>query len=224
MSGRVMLRMAPFVVLAVSATGCATKGKQRITMLEETNRNLTERVNFAQAELNEANREREGLDGRLLAALDEVSALQAQLAERPLQEEAAAGWTAVPGGAMIAIEGSILFAPGKVTLREEARRALDAIASTAQGEYADRDIFVFGHTDDRPIKKSGWTDNYQLSTERSLAVVRYLRDRGISPARLVTCGCGEHRPRVSNASDANRKGNRRVEIFAIDPQLLTALR
>ena len=31
-------------------------------------------------------------------------------------------------------------------------------------------------------------------------------------------GAGEHRPRVPNSGDSNRSMNRRVEIFALDPQ------
>jgi chemotaxis protein MotB len=122
---------------------------------------------------------------------------------------------------MIAIEENILFAPGKVTLRDEARKTLDAIVSTLEGEYGSKDIMVFGHTDDRPIKKSGWADNWQLSTERGLAVVRYLREHGVAAERLVAAGCGEYRPRVPNTTEPNRLSNRRVEIFAIDAQART---
>ena len=33
-------------------------------------------------------------------------------------------------------------------------------------QYGDHDIYVFGHTDDMPIRKSGWKDNYELSAQR----------------------------------------------------------
>jgi chemotaxis protein MotB len=186
--------------------------------LEERNRQLNNQLNRARADLDAATRDRAALDQRLAAAIRDVDSLRAQLSDRPEPEAAPAGWTAVPGGGMIAIEESILFAPGKVTLREEARRTLDGIVSTIEGEYAGKDIMVFGHTDDRPIKKSGWADNWQLSTERALAVVRYLREHGVSAARLVAAGCGENRPRVENNTEPNRLANRRVEIFAIDAQ------
>jgi chemotaxis protein MotB len=165
--------------------------------------------------------ERNALNQRLLAAMNDVESLRAQLASAPAPEPAPAGWTAVPGGGMIAIEDNVLFAPGKVTLRPEAKRTLDSIVSTLKSEYADKDIVIFGHTDDRPIKKSGWDDNWQLSSERALAVTRHLQQHGIESHRLVSAGCGEYRPRVVNDSDPNRTRNRRVEIFAIDPQALT---
>ena len=210
------------LALTVLTGGCANDMKARITMLEEANTNLTEQLNYSRGELDAAYREREDLTGRLAEAARELDDLHAQLARGPEPEPTAQGWTAVPGGAMIAIEGSVLFAPGQASLRKDSRRTLDAVASTLQGEYGGKDILVFGHTDDQPIRKSGWTDNWQLSTERSLAVVRHLSDQGITISRLVACGCGEHRPRVPNTSPANRAKNRRVEIFAIEPQTHTA--
>ena len=205
------------VLAALVTTGCATNERQRITMLEQTNQNLTDRLNGAQGNLDAATRDRDALNGRLLAAIDEVNQLRLALEQRPITEEPAApGWTSVPGGAMIAIEGNVLFSPGKVEIRDEARRALDAIASTIQGQYADKDILIIGHTDNHPIKKSGWKDNYQLSTERSLSVARYLVGHAVSPDRVIAGGCGEHRPRTDNNSMSTRAANRRVEIFAID--------
>ena len=207
------------VGLALAASGCAGKQqKNRIGLLEDTNRNLTAELNRAKGELNAANRARENCDQALLAARQQADDLRDQLANLPVPEEAAPGWTAVPGGAMIAIEGSVLFEPGKNVLRSDARQTLDAIVSTVQGEYADKDILVFGHTDSTPIKKSGWDDNWQLSAERALAVVRHLSSHGVASSRLVACGCGEHRPRSPNDSMSGKARNRRVEIFAIDPQ------
>ena len=218
MSTKAILRTGPALLFLIAASGCTNKQmEERISLLEDTNRNLTAQLNRTVGEVDAVNRDREGLNQRLLAAQREAGDLRNQLANMPIPEETAPGWTAVPGGAMIAIEGSVLFAPGRVIVRDKARRTLDGIISTIQGEYGDKDILVFGHTDDQPIKKSGWHDNWQLSTERSLAVVRYMADRGVSASRLVGCGCGEHRTRVPNSSQANRAKNRRVEIFAIEP-------
>ena len=219
---QVTLRTGAVLSLIIIAGGCANKKmEERICLLEDTNRNLTGQLNRAMGELDAMNRERVGLDRQMLAARQEADDLRNQLANMPVPEETAPGWTAVPGGAMIAIEGSVLFAPGKVVLRDQARRTLDGIVSTIQGEYGDKDILVFGHTDDQPIKKSGWHDNWQLSTERALSVVRYLTSRGVAPNRVAASGCGEYRPLVPNNSAGNRSKNRRVEIFAIDPQAQT---
>ena len=219
MSRQMIRWLGPMCLVALAMSGCVdTKTKERITLLEDTNRDLVARLNEAMMQRDQLGRDRNALDGRLLASQQEINRLREELANQPIPVDTAPGWTAVPGGAMIAIEGSVLFAPGKVALRAESLRTLDGIVSTIQGEYAGKDILVFGHTDNQPIVKSGWQDNWQLSSERALAVVRHMVSRGVSTGRLVACGCGEHRPVAPNDSGPNRARNRRVEIFAIDPQ------
>jgi len=211
----------PTAFLLLSAFGCASTGKPSAAEMEDRNQKLAAQLNKARSDFDAERRARSELDQRLAAAIRDVDDLRAQMNNMPAAQPAPAGWTAVPGGGMIAIEENILFPPGKIALRDEARKTLDAIVSTLEGEYSGKDIMVFGHTDDRPIKKSGWADNWQLSTERSLAVVRYLREHGVGADRLVAAGCGENRPRVPNNSEPNRLSNRRVEIFAIDAQAQT---
>jgi len=186
-----------------------------MALLEETNSHLTARLNMANNELSKVRQDQEYLDRRLHASMNEAQGLREQLAMQSDMQVAAPGWTTVPGGAMIAIEGDVLFAPGKAVLQTQAKRSLDSIVSVVQGEYHDRDLLVLGHTDDQPILKSGWKDNAQLSAERSLAVVRYLRAQGVDPARLMAAGCGEHRPRVAGTSASDRAANRRVEFYAL---------
>jgi len=209
-----------FALAAMFAmTGCATTNKKtELDIAHERNQELAGRLNRAYADLESAMRERDAFSNRLASALQDVNALRSELANQPEPITAPAGWTAVPGGAMIAIESGVLFAPGKAEIRPEARKTLDGIVSTLQGEYGEKDILVFGHTDDNPIKKSGWKDNWQLSSERALAVTRYLAGRGVTPARLAACGAGEFRPKVPNNSEPNRTTNRRVEIFALTAQ------
>lgn len=217
--------LAPRTVLTVTtlalitlASGC--QPNERIRRLEQDNQELSDVFNRCRDDLEACKGDVAERD-RLLAALrTDNENLRAQLAALPPPGEVAPGWTAVPGGAMIALETDVLFASGRATLRREAEQALNSIAATLNGEYADKDVIVFGHTDDEPIKKSGWKDNWQLSTERALTVVRYLRDNTINPDRLVACGAGEYRPRGPNDSAANRQHNRRVEIYAIDASLL----
>lgn len=209
------------VLLACAAglSGCANQGKPEVSGADAANRRLSDELNRTRGERDAARRGKEDSDRLLQTARAETESLRRRLAEAPAQEAAAPGWTPVPGGAVIAIQESVLFAPGRVVIRDEAKRTLDSIASTLEGQYADKDILIVGHTDDRPIKKSGWDDNWQLSTERALAVARYLKDHAVHPNRIVAGGCGEFRPRVENSNDANRSRNRRVEVYAVDPQL-----
>ncbi len=198
------------------AAGCS--GQKNMAQMEAENQKLRGDLSRAEGDMASILKERELLNNRLRAMQNEIEGMRSEIAGRPVVEPAPAGWTAVPGGGMIAIEENILFGPGKAALRDEARKTLDGIVSTLGGEYGGKDNMVLGHTDDRPIKKSGWNDNWQLSTERGLAVVRFLKEHGVSPDRLVAAGCGEFRPRVPNTTEPNRLSNRRVEIFAIDAQ------
>jgi len=129
----------------------------------------------------------------------------------------APGWKTIPGGAMVALDGQVLFDSGKNILKPSGRKTLDNIAATLKAKYPDYDIYVFGHTDTQPIRHSGWKDNYELSCERALSVVRYLMSKGIKPNNLAACGWGEYRPVAKNSTAAERAFNRRVEIFAMAP-------
>jgi len=44
--------------------------------------------------------------------------------------------------------------------------------------------------------KSGFPDNWALSTARAVNVVRYLQTKGVSPAMLGAAGFSEYRPLV----------------------------
>ncbi len=227
--------VTPLITIAVIPflVGCKNSAQQeRITLLEDQNivleRRLSEVTGDKEMIVQERDRvaqerdraaaERDRASEELLAALQANTQFQERLAKVPEPREVAPGWTAVEGGGMIVL-GTGTFRAGAVVLRDEARKKLDAVASSINRDYPDKDIIVVGHTDDRPITKSGWEDNYQLSVERALAVVRYLSGRGVNPERLIAAGCGEHRPRTPNTSDTNRQANRRVEILAIDLNL-----
>lgn len=182
-------------------------------------------LTLARQEAEQARRDCDLCEQELAAVQTSSNDLRNQLASRPEPEAAVPqGWTAVPGGAMIAIEGEVLFDFAKTELRSEARAKLDAIAGTIASQYPVSDILVYGHTDNVGIgpSKNKWKDNLELSAQRALSVVRYLQGRGVNPTRLVAAGCGEHRPVVANTSSANRTKNRRVEIYALDIAIQTA--
>jgi len=208
------------VLCCLVGTGCGDQLKAKdahIALLEDTNQKLTDDLTTTRNQINDLTAQRDACQAQLLAASEQAEGLRRQLAAIPEEPAAPEGWQAVPGGAMIAVPGSVLFASGKATLRDKGRLSLDQIAATIQSEYADKDIFVVGHTDDTPIRKSGWKDNYELSAQRALTVVRYLSKQGLTANRLVACGAGEFRPQVPNNNRQNRARNRRVEIFAVNP-------
>lgn len=75
-------------------------------------------------------------------------------------------------------------------------------------------IDVRGYTDNASLPiGSRYKDNYELSSARSLAVMKNLIKNGISPERTSFSGYGEHQAVAPNDSPINRAKNNRVEIF-----------
>lgn len=116
-------------------------------------------------------------------------------------------------GIAIKLSDPIGFDIGDADIKPELEPSLQKIASiinTASGTQ----IRVEGHTDDLPIKSFKYPSNWELSSSRALNVVKFMASKGgIDPSRLSAIGYGEYRPLVPNSSAANRKMNRRIEIF-----------
>jgi chemotaxis protein MotB len=109
----------------------------------------------------------------------------------------------------------VLFDSGQATLRRSASPVLDRVAQVLK-EIPDQPVGVEGHTDNVPIKVSGWADNNALSLARAQAVVDYLvNQRGLEAGRLTAIGYGETHPIASNDTAGGRQKNRRVEIVIL---------
>ena len=116
------------------------------------------------------------------------------------------------GTIMVTLPNAILFDSGKATLKKTTRDELDHIQSVLKQKYSNKQIDVVGHTDLDTIKKSKWKDNWELSAQRALSVVRYLVAHGIAKDKVRAVGYGASRPVASNATASGKARNRRVEI------------
>ena len=110
------------------------------------------------------------------------------------------------------IPNDISFDTGSSTIKPQMRAVLDPFVNTLRDDPNAR-LTIVGHTD------STGSDaiNNPLSVERAQSVRDYLAARGVSPARIVTMGRGEHEPVADNSTEAGRARNRRVEIFLREP-------
>lgn len=123
-------------------------------------------------------------------------------------------------GLVITMANDILFDSGKAKLKSHAKEVLTKIADVIKEAAADRNIGVEGHTDNIPIKHSGWKSNWELSVTRATSVVHYLIDEcGIAPKLLSAIGYGEYRPIDTNETKAGRAKNRRVEIIILPKEM-----
>ncbi len=111
----------------------------------------------------------------------------------------------------------VFFATGRADVTPEGAKVLDAVAGALKGPGgAGKVIMVVGHTDDLPIARKFqkfFPTNWELSSARAVAVVRYLTEKGgLPPEGLAAEGRSFYQPVVPNDSDETRQKNRRVEI------------
>ena len=210
--------LAAVIGVVVMTAGCADK---EMDMLKQNYQQAQDDLNYCNDQLAEMQNDRDRWQNQYMAAKAEIDALRGELAAMPDVPE---GWTPVPGGAMIALDAEFLFNSGKAVLRKEAIPSIDNVVTTIESTYPEKEVIVYGHTDTEPIKKSKWKDNFELSTQRALTVVRQLQTSGISPGKLVAAGFGEHQPIASNETKEGRQQNRRVEIYVLDPSVKKASR
>ena len=119
-------------------------------------------------------------------------------------------------GLVITVLGDLLFDSGKADIRSEAHNILGKVARVLKENVAEYNIGIEGHTDNQPIRQSGWKSNWELSSARALSVLHYLvNEKGISPNRLSAIGYGEYRPVSSDNTKGGRQLNRRVEIVIL---------
>ena len=118
-------------------------------------------------------------------------------------------------------QSEVLFDRGSADLEKSGKeqllqlsKALKEIASKIP-EKVNWILRIDGHTDIVPIKTAQFASNWELSSARAIAVVKFLEQQGISPDRLVAAGFGEHQPIVKDAREENINRNRRIE-FKLD--------
>ena len=123
-------------------------------------------------------------------------------------------------GLVITMTNDILFDSGKAKLKNSAKSVLKKVASVLNEAVPNRNIGVEGHTDNIPIKHSGWKSNWELSATRATSVVHYLIDDcNVKPQRLSAIGYGEYSPIDTNDTKEGRARNRRVEIIILPREM-----
>ncbi|MDR1689586.1 MAG: OmpA family protein [Clostridiales bacterium] len=109
--------------------------------------------------------------------------------------------------------GDMLFDSGSDILKPEATEILDFVTREYLGNYPDYEIYIEGHTDNRPISTARFPDNWSLSSGRAESVGRYFIEFcAVAPERITAIGRGEYQPIATNDTAEGRQQNRRVEI------------
>jgi chemotaxis protein MotB len=178
------------VFLSITLTGC--------TFIFQTGRRSdAQKIKALSEQLDELNRTKRLLEDRLAVEIQEKQ-VKLQMMEK---------------GLVITVVGDLLFDSGKAKIRLEGFPLLAKVASILREDVPQFNVGIEGHTDNQPIKHSGWKSNWELSTARALSVLHYMVNKErISPERLSAMGFGEYQPVAANETGEGRQLNRRVEI------------
>ena len=111
---------------------------------------------------------------------------------------------------VVRVPGASLFKPGEADLQLEARSLLDAVIKEVN-KHPEYKVHIQGHTDDEPISTEKFPTNWELSSSRATAVLRYFVDKGAEPERMTATGYADTFPLGRNDTAPGRAKNRRVE-------------
>ncbi len=116
---------------------------------------------------------------------------------------------------MINLSDKMLFNSGSADLTPRANQVLGKIAQIVESRPG-FEVMVEGYTDDRPISRACYKDNWDLSVSRATSVVRILQNNfNIDPNRLIAAGRGEYNALASNDTPEGRQTNRRTRIIIL---------
>jgi len=166
----------------------------------ESIESLAERLNVALAEkAQELARYRSDFFGRLREVLGENPDIQVV-------------------GDRFVLQSELLFESGSAELGEKGKsqvkklsQILNSVASNIPSDI-EWIVRIDGHTDSRSINTKEYPSNWELSTARALAIVRYMIAQDVPAIRLAATGFGEFHPLDDETTEEAYTKNRRIEI------------
>ena len=172
------------------------------------------------AKLAEANTKIEDLQKEHDAAVEMHKSLESEM--RAALESKDVTISQLQGKLTVNILDSVLFDSGEAELKPDGATVLRKVADIL-AQHPKLKVHVIGHTDNVPIRasaRSRFASNWELSTARATAAVRFLSESaGVDPRRLGAVGYGEFRPVADNATAEGRARNRRIAITILSEEL-----
>ena len=209
--------------------------KEILQNASEAARKIAAERNELQQDKSALEREKESLRGKLNEIESELQRIrvQSQRSIAAIQERFKDTVGAVldeAGRLKLDVKGKILFETGSAILSAEGKSLLDAISEEVllNADYSDYAIRIEGHTDNTPIGGDALR-NWNLSTERAIAAVKYLQEHAnVSAQRLAATGYAFYQPIDTAETPEAKAKNRRIELILVPPQdflseLLTSL-
>ena len=152
-----------------------------------------------------------------LAALRRVREQIQVMSDKPIKDLVALITVVktVNGDIVVTIPDQLLFNSGEATIRPDALPFLKGLGGVIL--EMNRHARVEGHTDNVPIRTAQFPSNWELSSARSVMVVRVLSELyGVPSDHLAAVGHADTRPITKNLDPEQRAKNRRVEVVILE--------
>jgi chemotaxis protein MotB len=119
---------------------------------------------------------------------------------------------------VISLPGDVLFDSGRETLKKDGQAILLKVAAVikADPQLLSRDYQVAGHTDNKPLQRGPFKDNWGLSLMRAREVLVFLvdpKDGQLPVDHWSATGFADTDPIANNDTDDGRQKNRRCELI-----------
>jgi outer membrane protein OmpA-like peptidoglycan-associated protein len=201
-----------FAVVALAASGCATKKYTRDYVAGET-KVVNERIDGVEEQV-EQNQTRLATHETRIEQTAGEAREASQTAREALERAQEAGRLA-EGKLLYEVvltDQDVRFGFDRKELSPEARAALDRFAEALKTENRSVYVEIQGHTDS--VGQDAY--NEELGLERAEAVRRYLsREHGLPLHRMNVISYGEASPLADNSSREGRAQNRRVALVVL---------
>ena len=193
-----------------------TESQNKVNMLEQKVTSLEAEMASEKARLNgEISGIKKDLDAAKAAtatAKKELDAKNAELANIKKEIKDAFGLSSDvtvenrDGNLYVTLDTTVNYRSGVASLNRDSRKTIDKLAQTMKNN-PDLHLLIEGHTDSDKYPAGSGMDNWQLSVNRSMAVVKRLIKQGVKPEQLTVAGRGETAPLGSDKGK-----NRRTEV------------
>lgn len=168
-------------------------------------------------ELRERSQKLDSLERIVLRQKEQLSDIRNALAEfqvkyLPVSE--------ADGKFLFELEGEVYFNTGSNDINSRGKDLIKGLATAVNGLQGPVDIWVIGHTDDQPFV-NGAKDNWQLSSERAIAVVRELVANNVDPSYITASAKSKYAGEEEKSNSDMPKYDRRTEIIIQPSQEIT---
>lgn len=121
-------------------------------------------------------------------------------------------------GLAVELKDRLLFAPGSDQPNKQTAEKVKGVLAVIAKAPTKYKVLIEGHTDDTPMRGGKYPTNWELSSARSLAMMRTLKGLGVKEERSSIVAFAHTQPRFpvtglkGDALQKARAGNRRVVI------------